>query len=128
MDLTSRAPQMLTDGSVWLVRTDELGRVTEMLLYSYYDPDEQLTEEEAAELLGGVPEVRQQLEQGMSMLFDQRPEVIGGEPCVIISLGTDHGEQFVREKTYAVAPSGIVYAYDLLADEWSIIWKWQDHM
>ena len=128
MDLTSRAPQMLTDGSVWLVRTDELGRVTEMLLYSYYDPDEQLTEEEAAELLAGVPEVQQQLEQGMSILFDQRPEVIGGEPCVIISLGTNHGEQFVREKTYAVAPSGIVYVYDLLADEWSIIWKWQDHM
>ena len=33
---------------------------------------------------------------------------------MLIALGTDHEEYFVRELYYAVAPSGTIYTYDLL--------------
>ena len=96
-----------------------MGRVVEMIPPIY--ENEVLTEEEAAELLSRVPEVQQYLAQGMTMLFDGETEMIDGESCVVIALGTDHEEYFVRELFYAVAPSGTIYTYDLFTDSWNMV-------
>lgn len=119
LDLYSLPDWSLENGAVWMVRTDAMGRIEEMQPY-FNDTCEQLTEEEAAELLCEVYEVQEYLNQGMTMLFDGETEVIDGETCVVIALGTDHEEYFVRELYYAVSPSGSIYAYDIFTDSWNV--------
>ena len=118
LNLANLPDWLLSDGTIWTVQTDDQGRVVEMQPY-IYGSDEQLTEEEAADLLFEFGEVRDYLEQGMTMFFEGRTEVIGEEPCVVIALGTDHGEAFVRERFYAVSPSGRIYIYDPFTDAWN---------
>ena len=120
LDLHSLPDWLMSGGTTWSVRTDAMGRVAEMIPPTYENEDI-LTEEEAAELLSQVPEVRQSLALGMTMLFVGERESINGEPCVLVALGTDHEEHFVREQYYAVAPSGTVYAYDLFTDSWNVV-------
>ena len=55
------------------------------------------------------------------MLFVGERQNIDGETCVLIALGTDHEEYFVRELYYAVAPSGTIYTYDLFTDSWNVV-------
>lgn len=119
LDLYSLPDWPLEIGAVWTVRTDAMGRVEEMQPWTY-DTYEQLTEEEAANLLYEVYEVQEYLNQGMVMFFEGETEVIDGETCIVIALGTDHEEHFVRELYYAVAPSGNIYAYDLFTDSWNV--------
>lgn len=119
LDLYSLPDWSLENGAVWMVRTDAMGRIEEMQPY-FNGTCEQLTEEEAAELLCEVYEVQEYLNQGMTMLFDGETEVIDGETCVVIALGTDHEEYFVRELYYAVSPSGSIYAYDIFTDSWNV--------
>ena len=119
LDLYSLPDWSLENGAVWMVRTDAMGRIEEMQPY-FNGTCEQLTEEEAAELLCEVYEVQEYLNQGMTMLFDGETEVIDGETCVVIALGTDHEEYFVREFYYAVSPSGSIYAYDIFTDSWNM--------
>ncbi len=119
LDLYSLPDWSLENGAVWMVRTDAMGRIEEMQPY-FNGTCEQLTEEEAAELLCEVYEVQEYLNQGMTMLFDGETEVIDGETCVVIALGTDHEEYFVREFYYAVSPSGSIYAYDIFTDSWNV--------
>ena len=119
LDLYSLPDWSLEIGAVWMVRTDAMGRIEEMQPY-FNGTCEQLTEEEAAELLCEVYEVQEYLNQGMTMLFDGETEVIDGETCVVIALGTDHEEYFVRELYYAVSPSGSIYAYDIFTDSWNV--------
>ena len=100
LDLSDLPDWPLSDGALWTVQTDDWGRVVKMQP-CIYGSDGQLTEEEAAILLCEFGEVQGYLEQGMTMLFEGGTEVIGEEPCVVIALGTDHGETFVRERFYA---------------------------
>ena len=72
-------------------------------------------------LLSEVYEVQQYLALGMTMLFVGERQNIDGETCVLIALGTDHEEYFVRELYYAVAPSGTIYTYDLFTDSWNVV-------
>lgn len=118
LDLYSLPDWSLENGAVWMVRTDAMGRIEEMQPY-FNGTCEQLTEEEAAELLCEVYEVQEYLNMGMKMFFDGTRETINDESCVVITLGTDHEESFVRELFYAVAPSGAIYAYDLFNDSWN---------
>ena len=118
LDLSDLPDWPLSDGSLWTVQTDDWGRVVKMQP-CIYGSDGQLTEEEAAILLCEFGEVQGYLEQGMTMLFEGGTEVIGEEPCVVIALGTDHGEAFVRERFYAVSPSGRIYVYDPFTDAWN---------
>ena len=119
LDLRSLPDWLMEGGTIWNIRTDAMGRVVEMIPPIY--ENEVLTEEEAAEHLSRVPEVQQYLAQGMTMLFDGETEMIDGESCVVIALGTDHEEYFVRELFYAVAPSGTIYTYDLFTDSWNMV-------
>ena len=120
MDFRSLPDGMVSNGTIWAVRTDDMGRVEEMQPIIYRS-EEQLSEEEAAELLCELDEVQKYLELGMTMLFEGNTEIIGEEPCVVITLGTDHEEKFVRELSYAVSPSGGIYVYDVITDSWNIV-------
>ena len=119
LDLYSLPDWSLENGAVWMVRTDAMGRIEEMQPY-FNGTCEQLTEEEAAELLCEVYEVQEYLNMGMKMFFDGTRETINDESCVVIALGTDHEEYFVREFYYAVSPSGSIYAYDIFTDSWNV--------
>ncbi len=125
LDLASLPPQLLVDGGVWTVETDEMGRIEE--IEPYIEENDELaelvgaTEEEAMNYLSQVYEVQEYLEQGMTMLSEGRIEVIEGENCLVITLGTEHEEHFVRELVYAVSGTGMIYSYDLLEDSWNIV-------
>ncbi|WP_143530222.1 hypothetical protein [Massiliimalia massiliensis] len=125
MDLTSLPSQVLVDGGIWLVRTDEKGQIFEMIPHVFeiddeYDELEGFTEEEAAMLLSEVQEVQEYLEQGMTMFFDGVTE-IEDEPCIMISLGRADEEIFVSEFSYAVSPTGRIYFYDASTYSWNIV-------
>ena len=120
LDLHSLPDWLMSGGTIWSVRTDAMGRIVEMIPPTHENEDV-LSEEEAAELLSEVYEVQQYLALGMTMLFVGERQNINGETCVLIALGTDHEEYFVRELYYAVAPSGTIYTYDLFTDSWNVV-------
>lgn len=111
---------LMKNGTVWNIRTDATGKVVQMDP-PIYENDDMLTEEEASEILSGVYEVQQYLQQGMVMFFEGSTEVIYDQLCVVIALGTDHEEYFVRELFYAVSPNGTVYKYDPFTDYWYMV-------
>ncbi|MBM6830385.1 hypothetical protein H9X85_12210 [Anaerotignum lactatifermentans] len=125
LDLNALPPQLLVNGGIWTIQTDSMGRITAMEPYIYgeYDDgyDMEMTEEEAATILSGFTEVQFYLNQGMSMFFDGDIEVISGETCIVIALGTNHSDYFVRELYYAVSPYGTVYSYDVITDTWNLL-------
>ena len=120
LDLHSLPDWLMSGGTIWSVRTDAMGRIVEMIPPTHENEDV-LSEEEAAELLSEVYEVQQYLALGMTMLFVGERQNINGETCVLIALGTNHEEYFVRELYYAVAPSGTIYTYDLFTDSWNVV-------
>lgn len=126
MDLTSLPSQLLVDGGIWLVRTDEKGQIFEMIPHVFeiddeYDELEGFTEEEAAMILSEVQEVQEYLEQGMTMFFDGVTRSIEDAPCIMISLGRADEEIFISEFLYAVSPTGRIYFYDTSTYSWNIV-------
>ena len=125
LDLNALPPQLLVNGGIWTIQTDSMGRITAMEPYIYGEYDDgygmEMTEEEAATILSGFTEVQFYLNQGMSMFFDGDIEVISGETCIVIALGTNHRDYFVRELYYAVSPYGTVYSYDVITDTWNLL-------
>lgn len=124
LDLNALPPQLLVDGGIWTIQTDTMGRITAMEPYIYGEYSDEyemeMTEEEAAMILSMSPHVQPYLNMGMSMFFEDGREIIGGEPCIVVVLGTNHSDHFVRELYYAVSPYGTVYAYDVITDTWDL--------
>lgn len=117
-------PWLVADGSIWMAQTDEMGRLIDLRIYLYdseFTEPGGLTEEEAAMILVEAYEIQGYLQQGMRMFFEGETEVIGGETCILISLGTNDEDHFVREIYYAVAPSGSIYTYDVGTDTWNAV-------
>ena len=75
----------------------------------------------ALEILQEIDEVRQGLEQGMSLMYIGNTDEIDGGCCMLFALGTDSDEQFVQEQLYGVCDNQ-VYAYDVMGDAWNIIY------
>ncbi len=73
------------------------------------------------EILQEIDEVRQGLEQGMSLMYIGDTDEIDGGCCMLFALGTDSDEQFVQEQLYGVCDNR-VYAYDVMEDAWNIIY------
>lgn len=125
LDLASLPSHLLVDGGVWIVQTDKMGRIE--AIEPYIEENDELaelvgaTEEEAMNYLSQVYEVQEYLEQGMTMLSEGKIEVIEGENCLVIALGTEHEEHFVHELFYAVSGTGMIYSYDLLEDSWNVV-------
>ena len=71
------------------------------------------------ERLTNIPLIRKQIEEdGMVLMYDDSRETILGVDCPVFSLGTEHEENYVAEKYYAVDPKGDVYYYDAIGDAW----------
>lgn len=71
-------------------------------------------------LLLEADEVKYYTELGMSVQYTGQIEVIDCRPCWVFALGTEHGEQFVRERYYAVCDN-IIYFYDAGEDAWNVL-------
>lgn len=87
----------------------------------YEDFSEGHSIEIGLEILQEIDEVRQGLEQGMSLMYIGDTDEIDGGCCMLFALGTDSDEQFVQEQLYGVCDNR-VYAYDVMGDAWNIIY------
>lgn len=66
-----------------------------------------------------VEEVSDAIDEGMSLLYLEEYEEIGGQICYLYALGTSHPEQFVRERLYAVGYNPVaIYRYEVMEDAW----------
>ena len=74
----------------------------------------------ATELLSEAAEVQERLGAGMTLLYTGEEVNIEGRECMLFALGTDNGDQFVREYLYGVCDN-LIYAYDALSDTWSVL-------
>ena len=62
------------------------------------------------------------LKKGMVAVWLNDYEVIGGEGCWKIAIGTGNEEHFAAEFIYAVGEdSGEIYRYDVITDNWSAV-------
>ncbi len=59
---------------------------------------------------------------GMALLDTGEYTEVNDDAYRLISLSTNHQDQFVREKHYAITSDGIIYEYDVLDDEWIVQW------
>ena len=73
----------------------------------------------AAEILSEAAEVKAAVEQGMKIMYTGETQMIEGRTCLLFVLGTDNGEQFVRERYYGVCDN-LIYAYDAVNDSWAV--------
>ena len=89
--------------------------------FSVYEelPDERSVEI-AMELLRETDEVKYAMERGRKLMFTGDMQLIYGRPCLLIALGTDHDEQFVREQLYGVCDN-LIYAYDAVGETWAVL-------
>ena len=65
-------------------------------------------------------EVKYYINKGMTLQYTGRTQEIDGRLCWIFALGTDHGDNFVREFYYGVCDN-LIYSYDTASDEWKIL-------
>ena len=113
-------------GDIYYVKTDKGGIIVELI-----SADRKMFLEESSEeymdeikeiiyfIIEDIDEIKENLANGMSLLFTGETTLIDGEECYEISLGTNYDEVFIREKHYAVNISTEqVYEYNVLNDVW----------
>ena len=86
----------------------------------YEDVPDDLTVQIAAVILSEADEVKLALENGMKIMYTGDTQVIDGRTCLLFALGTDSGEQFVRERYYGVCDN-LIYVYDAVSDTWAVL-------
>lgn len=102
-----------------------------MLGYNPFDPESRrryldansMIDDYAGYLISTLQEAREKTEvYGMALLdTGEYVEVYGGY-YRLISLGTNHADQFVGEIHYAISGDGVIYELDVLNDEWVVQW------
>ena len=97
----------------------ELDGVYDFTVYEDFSEGQSI--EIGLEILQEIDEVRQGLEQGMSLMYIGNTDEIDGGCCMLFALGTDSDEQFVQEQLYGVCDNR-VYAYDVMGDAWNILY------
>lgn len=65
-------------------------------------------------------EVKYYINKGMTLQYTGRTQEIDDRLCWIFALGTEHGDNFVREFYYGVCDN-LIYSYDATSDEWKIL-------
>lgn len=91
--------------------------------FSFYADDSGLTDKNikiAYEILLEADEIRDRCEQGMTLLYTDKQEVIDGRECYIFALGTNSNQQFVSEYLYGVCDN-LIYSYDAVNDAWCVL-------
>lgn len=74
----------------------------------------------ARDFLSSTDEVSNALERGMKLLYTGDEETVNGQQCLLLALGTEHEDQFVREQLYAVSDEQI-FVYSVLRDRWEAL-------
>lgn len=92
----------------------------DLTIYTKNDETEDKNVQIARELLIESDQVRERMTQGMSLLYTGEHQTIEGRDCWIFALGTEHGDQFVREYLYGVCDN-LIYTYDVISDTWSVL-------
>ena len=89
--------------------------------FSIYEetPDERSVQI-ATELLLEADEVKDAIEHGMKIMYTGNTQMIEGRTCLLFALGTDSGDQFVRERYYGVCDN-LIYVYDAASDTWAVL-------
>ena len=89
--------------------------------FSIYEetPDERSVQI-ATEILIEADEVKDAIEHGMKIMYTGETQMIEGRTCLLFVLGTDNGEQFVRERYYGVCDN-LIYVYDAVSDTWEVL-------
>lgn len=64
--------------------------------------------------------VKTALAQGMKLMYTGDRQLIDGHTCLLFALGTDHGDQFVREQLYGVCDN-LIYIHDAESYEWNLL-------
>ncbi len=71
-------------------------------------------------LLLEADKVKHYIDKGMTLQYTGQKQVIDGRQCWIFALGTEHGDQFVREFYYGVCDN-LIYCYDAVSDTWDTL-------
>ena len=115
----------LFPGTVYFVKTDQLGKVTQFIDAEYKEymtksSDGSLDPQTQALIFDIVKnEIKEYLDMGMAVLLTGETTELDGEDCYDVAVGTNHDEHFVREMHYAVNISTRqVYRYDVIMDKW----------
>lgn len=89
--------------------------------FSIYEetPDERSVQI-ATEILLEADEVKDAIEHGMKIMYTGNTQMIEGRTCLLFALGTDSGDQFVRERYYGVCDN-LIYVYDAVSDTWAVL-------
>ena len=93
----------------------EIPGVYDFSLYPY-KPDESDVQV-ATERLLQWEEVDTAMQRGMKLMYTGDVQRVAGYDCLLFVLGTDTGDQFVREQYYAVCDA-YIFAYDAVEDVW----------
>lgn len=88
--------------------------------FSVYEDDESIEEFfwRERDLLIATDEIQQAMQQGMTLRYARKTEVIDGYLFRLFVLGTDCEDQFVGERYYGVC-GNLIYVYDALSDSWA---------
>ena len=74
-------------------------------------------------LLFTIDSVREMVESnGMAILDTGEYVELDGGYYRLVSLGINHPDYFSREIHYAISSDGVIYEYDVILDEWTVIW------
>ncbi len=71
----------------------------------------------AMDRLVQLEEIDAAMKQGMKLLYTGDMQMVAGQNCLLFALGTDTGDQFVREFYYAVSDN-YIFTYDAVNDMW----------
>ena len=64
-----------------------------------------------------LEEIDAAMKRGMKLLYTGDVQMVAGQNCLLFALGTDTGDQFVREFYYAVSDN-YIFTYDAVNDMW----------
>lgn len=90
--------------------------------FSVYGSDGQPNDgaNQAYVLLIENDEIKYYTDKGMVLTYTGDTQTIDGHQCIVFALATEHNDQLVRERYYAVFEDTI-YSFDSLKNEWSIL-------
>ena len=71
----------------------------------------------AMDRLVQLEEIDAAMKQGMKLLYTGDVQMVAGQNCLLFALGTDTGDQFIREFYYAVSDN-YIFTYDAVNDMW----------
>ena len=87
--------------------------------FSVYD-NKYDAELNARERLCQTDEIQYYLSKDMTLVYMDEIRDVNGYDCMIFAVGTENGDQFVREQLYAVSDDQI-FSYNVQNDEWQVL-------